>query len=168
MALDKRNYKQIVETTVVLAEKVGSRDIINHIKSDLKDESEHYRKMVMETLDKVISTLGTSELDTRIEEELMDGALYAYQEQSDEDAGSIIHNGFATIVNGFKLRSKPYLPQICGTIKWRINNKNPKTRQQAANLIASMTSILYTCGEKQLLQHLGQVRKPSNILKFEL
>eukprot|EP00747_Dinoflagellata_sp_TGD_P160744 gnl/TRDRNA2_/TRDRNA2_178014_c0_seq2.p1 gnl/TRDRNA2_/TRDRNA2_178014_c0~~gnl/TRDRNA2_/TRDRNA2_178014_c0_seq2.p1 ORF type:complete len:551 (+),score=12.49 gnl/TRDRNA2_/TRDRNA2_178014_c0_seq2:331-1983(+) len=157
MALDKRNYKQIVETTVVLAEKVGSRDIISHIKSDLKDESEHYRKMVMETLDKIISTLGTSELDVRIEEELMDGALYAYQEQSDDDAGWIILNGFATIVNGFKYRSKPYLPQICGTIKWRINHKNPKIRQQAAKLIASITSILYTCGEKQLLQHLGQI-----------
>ena len=34
-------------------------------------------------------------------------------------------NGFGTVVNSLKGRAKPYLPQICGTIKWRLNNKVP-------------------------------------------
>merc|ERR1711998_812885 len=42
MALDKRNYKHIVETTVVLAEKVGCSEILEYIKGNLKDESENY------------------------------------------------------------------------------------------------------------------------------
>merc|ERR1711959_308675 len=45
MALDRRNYKQIVETTVAIADKVGCSEIVLKIKADLKDESEHYRKM---------------------------------------------------------------------------------------------------------------------------
>ena len=50
MALDRRNYKQCVETTVEIAKKVGSVEILNRIVDDLKDENEQYRKMVMETV----------------------------------------------------------------------------------------------------------------------
>ena len=36
MALDRRNYKQCVETTVEIAKKVGSVEILNRIVDDLK------------------------------------------------------------------------------------------------------------------------------------
>ena len=39
------------------------------------------RKMVMETCDKVVRALGTADIDARLEELLIDGILYAYQEQ---------------------------------------------------------------------------------------
>ena len=48
---------------------------------DLKDESEPYRRMVMETIDKVVRDLGTADVDARLEELLIDGILYAFQEQ---------------------------------------------------------------------------------------
>lgn len=44
---------QLVDTTVELANKVGASEIINRIVDDLKDENEQYRKMVMETIEKV-------------------------------------------------------------------------------------------------------------------
>jgi splicing factor 3B subunit 1 len=37
-------------------------------------------------------------------------------------------NGFGTVINALGKRAKPYLPQICGTIKWRLNNKAAKVR----------------------------------------
>lgn len=40
------------------------------------------RKMVMETSDKVVRALGTADIDARLEELLIDGILYAYQEQA--------------------------------------------------------------------------------------
>ncbi len=39
------------------------------------------RRMVMETIDKVISNLGAADIDARLEELLVDGILYAFQEQ---------------------------------------------------------------------------------------
>jgi hypothetical protein len=51
---------------------------------DLKDEAEQYRKMVMETIDKIMSSLGASDVDSRLEEQLIDGILYAFQEQTTE------------------------------------------------------------------------------------
>jgi hypothetical protein len=53
------------------------------------------------------------------------------------------------------LRVKSYLPQICGTIKWRLNNKAAKTRQQAADLIGRIAVVMKSCGEEQLMGHLG-------------
>ena len=52
MALDRRNYKQLVDTTVELATKVGGAEIVTRLVDGLKDESEPYRKMVMESIEK--------------------------------------------------------------------------------------------------------------------
>jgi splicing factor 3B subunit 1 len=57
-----------------------------------------------------------------------------------------MHIGFGTVVNSLGLRVKPYLPQICGTIKWRLNNKAAKVRQQAADLISSIAVVMKSCG----------------------
>ena len=99
MALDRRNYKQVVETTVELAQKAGVSEIVGRIVNDLKDESEPYRKMVMETITKVVSSLGASDIDERLEVRLVDGIIYAFQEQTTED--QVMLDGFGTVVNAF-------------------------------------------------------------------
>ncbi|KAL3623716.1 Splicing factor 3B subunit 1 [Castilleja foliolosa] len=156
MALDRRNYKQLVETTVEIANKVGVADIVGRIVEDLKDESEPYRRMVMETIEKVVTNLGASDIDARLEELLIDGILYAFQEQTSDDA-NVMLNGFGAVVNSLGQKVKPYLPQICGTIKWRLNNKSAKVRQQAADLISRIAVVMKQCGEEQLMGHLGVV-----------
>ncbi|KAG0075395.1 Splicing factor 3B subunit 1 [Linnemannia elongata] len=155
MALDRRNYKQLVETTVELAQKVGVTEIVSRIVEDLKDESEPYRKMVMETIEKVVTQLGAADVDGRLEEVLIDGILYAFQEQTTEDI--VMLNGFGTVVNALGYRSKAYLPQITSTILWRLNNKSAKVRQQAADLISRIAVVMKTCGEEKLMGHLGLV-----------
>ncbi|KAL5981994.1 Splicing factor 3B subunit 1 [Asimina triloba] len=156
MALDRRNYKQLVETTFEIANKVGVADIVGRIVEDLKDESEPYRRMVMETIEKVVANLGASDIDARLEELLIDGILYAFQEQTSDDA-NVMLNGFGAVVNALGQRVKPYLPQICGTIKWRLNNKSAKVRQQAADLISRIAVVMKQCQEEQLMGHLGVV-----------
>ncbi|XP_065366144.1 splicing factor 3B subunit 1 isoform X1 [Calliphora vicina] len=155
MALDRRNYRQLVDTTVEIANKVGASEIINRIVDDLKDENEQYRKMVMETIEKIMGNLGAADIDSRLEEQLIDGILYAFQEQTTEDV--VMLNGFGTIVNQLGKRVKPYLPQICGTILWRLNNKSAKVRQQAADLISRIAIVMKTCQEEKLMGHLGVV-----------
>ncbi|XP_071445773.1 splicing factor 3B subunit 1 isoform X1 [Hetaerina americana] len=155
MALDRRNYRQLVDTTVEIANKVGASEIINRVVDDLKDENEQYRKMVMETIEKIMGNLGAADVDSRLEEQLIDGILYAFQEQTTEDV--VMLNGFGTIVNQLGKRVKPYLPQICGTILWRLNNKSAKVRQQAADLISRIAVVMKTCQEEKLMGHLGVV-----------
>jgi len=103
----------------------------------------------------VLGNLGAADIDSRLEEQLIDGILYAFQEQTNEDI--VMLNGFGVVVNALGTRVKPYLPQICGTILWRLNNKAAKVRQQAADLISRIASVMHTCGEEKLLGHLGVV-----------
>ncbi|KAH8042377.1 hypothetical protein HPB51_022185 [Rhipicephalus microplus] len=146
---------QLVDTTVEIANKVGAAEIVNRVVDDLKDENEQYRKMVMETIEKILGNLGATDIDSRLEEQLIDGILYAYQEQTTEDM--VMLNGFGTIVNALGKRVKAYLPQICGTILWRLNNKSAKVRQQAADLISRIAVVMKTCQEEKLMGHLGVV-----------
>ncbi|CAJ0582767.1 unnamed protein product, partial [Mesorhabditis spiculigera] len=155
MAMDRRNHRQLVDTTVEIAQKVGCAEIVSRIVDDLKDENEVYRKMVMETIDCIVAVHGTNDLDSRLEEQLIDGILYSFQEQTQEDA--VMLNGFGTVCRGLGIRCKPYIPQICGTILWRLNNKSAKVRQQAADLISRVASVMHICDEEKLLAHLGVV-----------
>mmetsp|Transcript_9091 Transcript_9091/g.13604 ORF Transcript_9091/g.13604 Transcript_9091/m.13604 type:complete len:1295 (-) Transcript_9091:79-3963(-) len=159
MAMDRRNYKQVVETTVELANKVGVTEVIGRVVDDLKDENEPYRRMVMETIEQVLQNLGAADVDSRLEEQLVDGVLYAFQEQTDADpsAGAALLAGFGTVVNALGQRCKSYLPQITGTIKWRLNNKSAKVRMQAADLIGRVSVVMKACEEDILMGHLGVV-----------
>lgn len=62
-----------------------------------QDESEAYRKMVMETITKVVASLGASDIDERLEVRLVDGIIYSFQEQTTED--QVMLDGFGTVVN---------------------------------------------------------------------
>lgn len=155
MALDRRNYRQVVDTTVDLGQKVGVGEILERVVNNLKDESEPYRKMTVETVEKLIASLGAADISERLEERLIDGVLYAFQEQSIEDI--VILNGFGTAVNALSTRCKPYLPQIVSTILWRLNNKSATVRQQAADLISRIAMVMKQCGEDALMGKLGIV-----------
>ena len=139
MALDKRNYRQVVETTVDIGQKIGASEVVERVVNNLKDESEAYRKMTLETIEKVIASLGAADIGERLEERLIDGVLHSFQEQSVEDI--VMLNGFGTVVNALGTRCKPYLPQIVSTILWRLNNKSATVRQQAADLISRIAMV---------------------------
>jgi splicing factor 3B subunit 1 len=155
MALDRRNYKQVVETTQAIAEKVGVSIMISKIVDGLKDDSEPFRRMVIEAIDAIIKSLGCADIDGRLEERLIDGVLFAFQEQTSQENSFL--NGFGTIVNSFGLRIKQYLPQICSTILWRLNNKSANVRQQSADLISLIAEPMKSCGEEKLMGQLGVV-----------
>ncbi|KAI9897473.1 hypothetical protein N3K66_007329 [Trichothecium roseum] len=155
MALDKRNYRQVVETTVDIGQKVGVSEIVERIVNNLKDENEAYRKMTVETVEKIVASLGAADIGERLEERLIDGILHAFQEQSVEDV--IMLNGFGSVVNALGSRCKPYLPQIVSTILWRMNNKSATVRQQAADLISRIAMVMKQCGEDALMGKLGVV-----------
>ena len=149
MALDRRNYVQVVETTGDLGRKVGCGEIVERVVDNLKDESEAYRKMTMETIEKSIASLGAADINERLEERLVDGILTAFQEQTVEDV--TILNGFGTVVNALDTRCTPYLPQIASTILFRLSNKSATVRQQAADLVSRIAIVMKHCGQENLL-----------------
>jgi splicing factor 3B subunit 1 len=79
-AVDKKNNKQLIETTVEIAGRVGGAEITNKIVDELKDENEGYRKIVLETIEKIVSQFGVADVDAKLEERMLEGVLFAFQE----------------------------------------------------------------------------------------
>ncbi|KAJ3373867.1 Splicing factor 3B subunit 1 [Allomyces arbusculus] len=155
MALDRRNAKPLVETTVELAKKAGVGVVLDRLVPDLKDESEAFRKMVMDALEQIVAAMGLADVDDELEARLIDGMLFAFQEQTTEDV--VMLNAFGTVVNALGTRVHPYLAQIFSMLKWRLANKSAKVRQQTADLVARIAVVLRTCGEEGMLSNLGQI-----------
>ena len=155
IALERKNHKQLIETTVEIANKIGGGEIIEMVHLNLKDESEPFRKMTLECIEKIVTTLGVADINTRLESLLIDGLLFTFQETSDD--ANLVLTGFGAVVQGLGLRVKPYVGYICGTIQWRLNNRSAKIRQQACDLIVKIAPALKTCGEENLLCRLGVV-----------
>lgn len=136
MALDKRNYRQLVDTTVEIANKVGASEIVNRIVDDLKDENETYRKMVVETIEKIMANLGAADIDSRLEEQLIDGILYAFQEQTTEVC--LIKNNMSLIIKECILICYSFCFLRLGRCppEW-IRNHSQSIRQTGETLLAS-------------------------------
>ena len=155
MALDKRNYFELVKTTVEIAKKAGVATILGRVCNDLKDESEPFRRMTLETITKVIAAVGAADVDERLEVQLIDGLIFAFQEQKMEDY--IMLEGVANIITALGERIKPYLPQIVSMILWRLTNKSATVRMLAADLTTKLAPVIKNNGEDQLLDKLGVV-----------
>eukprot|EP00172_Hildenbrandia_rubra_P002139 Plantae.Rhodophyta-Hildenbrandia_rubra.ctg2816.p1 GENE.Plantae.Rhodophyta-Hildenbrandia_rubra.ctg2816~~Plantae.Rhodophyta-Hildenbrandia_rubra.ctg2816.p1 ORF type:complete len:1235 (+),score=221.06 Plantae.Rhodophyta-Hildenbrandia_rubra.ctg2816:2904-6608(+) len=157
MALDKRNYNELVRTTVEIANKIGGGEVIRKVVGDLRDELEAYRRMVVETITKVTRELGLADVDAQLEERLVDGMLFAFQEQFASNEPDATLNALSTIIEKLGRRSKKYLPRIVADVKWRLHNKDPKTRQYSADLISMIAGVIKLCDEEELLSHLCEV-----------
>ena len=118
-------------------------EIVGRIVNDLKDEAEPYRKMVMETITKVVAMLSASGINKRLKVHLVDGIIYSFQEQTTED--QVMLDDFGTVVNALGIHVKPYLIQIVSTVLWWLNNKSAKVRQQAADLTTRLAVVIKQC-----------------------
>ena len=52
---------------------------------------------------------------------------------------------------------KPYLEEIIGILKWRLNNSSAEVREHAADLISGIAAVMTACNEEVLLGQMGTV-----------
>ncbi|KAL1808291.1 hypothetical protein ACET3Z_025281 [Daucus carota] len=154
---DFGDRKQLVEITFEITKKVGVADIVEKIVEALKNKREPCRMVAMKAIEKIVANLGATNINGHLEELLVDGILYAFKEQTSSDIFNMTLNGFVVVLNSLEWRVRPYLPQICDTIKVCLDNKSCKVRQKAAYAISQIAGVLKQCEEEQLMANLGVV-----------
>ena len=122
MTMERRNADTLVATTVALAKRVGAADILSATIELFKDESEPMRRMTIDSAAQVLTAVGAADVNVRLEERLVDGILYCFQEQT-VDKSRVMLNAFGAVIKVLGVRVKPYLPQVVGIVTWRLNNK---------------------------------------------
>ena len=155
MALDRNNYRLVVDTTIEMALKIGAPDIVGKLKEALKSESEPFRKMAAEAIDKVIQQLGATEFDGHLDALLVDGMLYAFRLQTD-DSNTVLF-AFSTVLNALGIRAKPFLTQIQQVVAHMLTYQLPKTRQLACDLVSRIAPVMSLCGEESMMGRLGEI-----------
>ncbi|KAH7829428.1 splicing factor 3B subunit 1 [Monocercomonoides exilis] len=172
MAIERRSASQLVDTTVDVAAKIGGADVLTQIVLFMKDPSEAFRKMTCETIDKIVAARGMKDVDDRLEHLIVDGLLFCLSEMQSNDVGSLSGNAAAsstsfgasrlstnnvvlncigTVATKLGARFHEHIPKIVGAIYWRLNNKDARVRQQAADLVSKVASVVVECGEEQVL-----------------
>ena len=157
MALERRHFRAVVETTVEIAGKVGGSEVLGHLVDGLKNESEPFRRMVVDCVEKIASGRGLDDVDPRLEERLVDGLLFAFQEPGISGDNPVVLKALAVVIQKLGTRAKPYLKQIAAIVKWRLNNKNAKVREVSADLIALIAPTMKICDEEELMGHMGEI-----------
>ncbi|ODV84895.1 hypothetical protein CANARDRAFT_28636 [[Candida] arabinofermentans NRRL YB-2248] len=159
VALDNKINKMCVEASYSLSLKIGTNPILDHVVIPMKDESEAYRKMAVETASKVIVHLGSYSIDDRTVNRLLDGLLYSFQNQTNnnDSSSSIFLEGFGNIMISLGVRVKPHLMSIVSAILYRLKNQSPEVRQQAADLISKICPVLKICDEDEMIIRLGTI-----------
>ncbi|QLQ77818.1 hypothetical protein HG537_0A00650 [Torulaspora globosa] len=152
-ALDRQLNKLVTHTTAVMSEKVGTSCIIENLLKPLRDEAEPFRTMAVHAASKVVTLLGTVDLDERLETRLIDALLIAFQEQTNNDSG--IFKGFAAVATSFDKRMKPYLSPIISIILSHLRHKSPLVRQHAADLCGLLAPVIKNCDELDTLNKLS-------------
>lgn len=153
VALDLPMNKMVVFTTTVISEKLGGAFSLRHLLSPLKDESEPLRIMAIHALDKIIKSQGTTDIDSNLETLLVDSLLVSFQDQSTTDP--IIYRGLGTLARGLNTRMKPYLAPIITTALNLLRHKAAQNRQNAADLCATITPVIWNCEEYDMLNKLN-------------
>ena len=82
--------KILVETTNEIAQRVGAQEVIQRLVPCMKDENEWFRYMVLNSIRDVIGLLGTSDLDTRLEEQL----TFSLERYVRRDEASVGYHGW--------------------------------------------------------------------------
>lgn len=152
-ALDRQMNKLVTYTTTIMSEKVGASFVIESLLGPLRDDAEPFRTMAVHAVGKVVSILGTADLDTRLETRLIDALLIAFQEQTNNDSG--IFKGFGVVATAMNKRMKPFLSPIMSIILTQLKNKSPLVREHAADLCAILIPVIKDCEENDMLNKLS-------------
>ncbi|KAG7666035.1 prp10 [[Candida] subhashii] len=142
-----RITKLVVEATNHLALRFDFLDILEHVVYFTKDDNEQLRRLAIETITKMIS--GNPEeligLDSQLEIKLVDGILFAFQEQQQQNRIYLL--SFQALAKALNIRLKPHLNSIISTILYRMKNNIREIRQQSIDLITIIAPVIKQCSE---------------------
>lgn len=137
--------RMVSEATSELAHRLDPSEILRLTVGFFKDKNELLRRMCVEATSKFVTNYPNDliGLDSQLEFQLVDGIVFAFQEQ--REIHSIYLNGFAALVNALGKRVKPHIDQILSVILYNLLSDQFKVRQQAAALISKIASVINTC-----------------------
>lgn len=163
-ALDRRISAMIIESVLAMAHKAGASTILPLVLPSLKDDSEPFRRMGLEMLEKLVMREGvacclTANIDELRSVALITDSLLFTLQQEEEEPGKVsrVAQVMGCVFCALGNRMQPHLSQLISTLLWRLNNKSSRIRQQSADVVSKVAPVFVICNEDSLLGRLGLV-----------
>lgn len=156
-ALEKKTSNMCISACYSLSLKVGAVAVVDRILITLKDGSDTFREMALNTISMIIRKQGSFELTDRTVSRLLDGTVYCIQHQGLETDGKVVTDGFGYITESLGIRMKPHNMSVISALLYRLKNKEGSVREQAADMIEKSIPVLALCSEEDLLIRLGTI-----------
>lgn len=146
----------VVEATAEIAKKLDFVKVVQAVVFFTKDANEKLRLMAVDAINRIVTSCADDliSIDNQTELQLVDGVLYAFQEQTQFERVYLLCLG--TLAYALGLRLKPHMNSIISTILFRMKNKLPEVREQSADLIVLLAPSIKKCyeGNEDILQKL--------------
>lgn len=166
LAMDRQLRPLVVRAYIGLS-KYDLGRVIERVVLSMKDESEPFRLMSLDVLKPVLETNGSFDLQAREIERILDGIVFIIQQSTLDD--KLINlkmiNKVTNIVTCLGGRVKNHIMALVSALLYRLQNKDPIIREQAADIIYGIVPILQSCGQEEtnvklcsiLYESLGEV-----------
>lgn len=155
IAADHKSYRALVETTAKIAVKVGNAEVLTNLVKDMKDDNEHFQKMVIEAVSRVVEEAGTLGVPDDLIRQLMDGALTAFK-LDETGTNRVVLEGLCILTCSLDVRLKSFLRTIFTVIKSRLQHTVGMIRMQAAELASRIAAKVSEADGFLYLQDLGR------------
>lgn len=137
-------WRGVVAATAHLARRLDAMAVLEHVVAAAKDANENLRRMGVDAVHKVVTLEdGLLGLSAALEVQLVDGVLFAFQEQTVQLR--VYLQLLGAVCGALGARLKPHLNSIVSTVLYRVQNKLPEVRQQAFELVAVLAPAIRAC-----------------------
>ena len=155
LSAERKTSIALMDTTVDIAKKIGSSELLDQLGPDMKDENDSFQRMVVETVTKLVQSVGTERLTETSVSKLMDGAISALQLDV-TGCNRTLMEGLAAVCKSLGARLRRFNQEISRLIRQRLDSPQPEVRQQTGELIARIASALTEAGGTLMLTGLGR------------
>ncbi|KAG5422088.1 prp10 [Candida metapsilosis] len=140
-----RVTKLVIAATNHLATQFDYLTILGYVIHFTKDENEQLRRLAVEALYSIIGNNPEESvgMSPRQVESLVDGVLFAFQEQTVQS--QIYLQAFGTVAKALGVKMKPHINSIISSVLYRMKNKSPEVRQQSSDLVAAIAPVIKVC-----------------------
>lgn len=148
VALDSSQLARlVVDATSQLALKFDIPFVLEQITPYAKDANENLRRMAADAIHKIVAANPKSviEFDAQYDAVLVDAVLYALQEQSEPHPVYLL--AMSAVCEALDRRLTPHIPILLSSVLFRLKNNEPSVRQQSADLVSAVASVLSKCAE---------------------
>lgn len=149
--------KHLTAVTTEIAKRSSVYSVLTKLFYEFKNRSPDYRRLVVDTFDKIMKECGTATINDDFIIRINDNLLYAFNDIKEEQYNRVLLRCYTTFIDCLGSRVKPLLSDVTEQIHGRLNAPDPLIRRQSAQLLVIFSKSFVDCGEKKPLIHFYSV-----------